>query len=338
MISLYNKYRPKTFEDALGQHSIIKILENQIATGNIKNAYAFVGPSGVGKTSLARAFFYSINQGQGQPIEIDAASNSSVENIRAIKQEAQERAIDGKYKLFIIDEVHMLSSAAFAALLKIIEEPPEYTIFILCTTDAQKIPPTIMNRIQRFNFTKIPVNEIVGRLEYICNQENFTNYKEAIEYIGKICNGCMREALTLLEKCADYSTDLSMNNVLEVLGYQSYDTMFELTNNMLDGNEAAVLQILTNIYNEGKDLKLFTDQYINFILDIDKYALFKNCDLINIPATKEQNIINLVNFDKPTHYYNYVLNKLLELKNSLKNDTDVKATIEIMFIQITRMQ
>lgn len=338
MISLYNKFRPKTFDEVIGQPSIVKILENQIKTGNIKNAYGFIGFSGTGKTTVARAFANALNQGKGQPIEIDAASNSGVENIRDIRKEAQERAIDGKYKIYIIDEVHMLSLAAFAALLKIIEEPPEYTIFILCTTDAQKIPATIMNRIQTFNFNKIPTSEIVDRLNYVCEQEGFTNYTETIEYIGKLCNGCMREALTLLEKCADYSTDLSMENALEVLGYQSYDSMFALTNSVLDGDEKSVLKLINKIYDEGKELKLFVDQYINFILDIDKYALFKSCELIKIPRNREQDIINLINFENPTKYYNYVLDKLLELKNTLKNDTDTKATIEIMFLQITRMQ
>ena len=155
MEALAVKYRPRIWDDITEQKSIVKILKRQIETKTFKNAYLFAGASGAGKTTASRIFANEINNHQGSPIEIDAASNNSVDNVRNIVKSAQERAIDCEYKIFIIDEAHALSNAAWQAFLKCIEEPPEYTIFIFCTTDPQKIPATILNRVQRYNFTKI---------------------------------------------------------------------------------------------------------------------------------------------------------------------------------------
>ena len=171
--SLAVKYRPKTFEDVCSQTSIIKILRRQIEKQEFKNALLFAGASGCGKTTCARIFANEINKGVGSPIEIDGASNNGVENVKTIIRAAQERSIDSKYKIYIIDECHALTSQAWQAFLKCIEEPPTYTIFIFCTTDPQKIPETIKNRVQRFTFNRIPTNIIKDRLAYICRQEGF---------------------------------------------------------------------------------------------------------------------------------------------------------------------
>lgn len=338
MRNLYNKYRPQNWDEVLGQHTVVKILKNQIEKNELAHSILLAGSSGTGKTTIGRLIANNMNNYQGTPIELDIASNSGVDNVRALIDDAKNRAVDAPYKFYILDEVHMMTLAGYNAILKTLEEPPAYTYFILCTTDPQKIPQTILNRLQRFNFSKIPTEELVTRLNYICEQEGFINYTESTSYIAKIADGCAREAITLLDKCADYSNDLSLNNILNVLGYQSYNEMIKLANLMLDGNEAEVINIVENIYNNGNDLKLFIDQYINFILDIDKYILFKNFNLLKIPSTLENELINLTAFDNPANYYNYVLNKLLELKNQIKTDTDIKSTIEINFLRITRMQ
>lgn len=338
MRNLYNKYRPKRWEEVLGQHTVIRILKNQIEKEEFAHSILLAGNSGTGKTTIARIIANAINKGQGLPIEVDAASNSGVDNIRAIIDESKTRAVDATYKIFIIDEVHMLTGAAFNAILKTLEEPSSYSIFILCTTDPQKIPQTILNRLQRFNFNKVPLNEIEARLNFICQKEGFINYEDSTQYIAKISEGCVREAITLLDKCADYSEDLSLIHVLEVLGYQSYDKMIELTNNLLDGKEAEVLALLDSVYDNGNDLKLFVDQYTTFILDIDKYILFKNFNLIKIPLTLEKDLNILINFESPSNYYNYILNKLLNLKIQLRTDTNLKNTVEINFLQMARMQ
>lgn len=338
MKSLPVLYRPTTFDEVVGQESVIKILKKQIETGNVKNSMLFAGVSGGGKTTCARIFAKVINNGIGEPIEIDAASNSGVDNVRNIIKEAQEKSIEGKYKIFIIDEAQSITSTAWQAFLKCIEEPPALTIFIFCTTDPQKIPETILNRVQRFNFNRIPTNLIKERLAYVCKAEGFTNYEESIEYISRLSNGCMREALTLLDKVADNSTTFNIADTLNILSVIDYNIYFDLINNMLDGNAANILTILDNLYDKGNDLKLFTDQFLKFVIDVAKYILFSTTTVTNIPESFEANIKNIINFENPITYYNYVMDKLLELKNMLKVDVDVKSTVEVVCLQISRMQ
>ena len=160
--------------------------------------------------------------------------------------------------------------------------------------------------------------------------------KESIEYIARIADGSMRQALTLLDKCSSYSTELSINNVLAALGNYSYDTFFSLINNMIDGNEAEVLSIISKFYDEGNDLKLFVDQFLNFCMDVTKYSLFKSPEVTRIPTSMEPQLQGSTNFDNASKYYAYVIDKLLVLKNMLKNDNSPRSTIEILFLQITR--
>ena len=338
MRSLAIKYRPKTFDEVIGHEAVIKILKNQINKRMLGNAILLSGKSGSGKTTVARIIANNINSGSGTPIEIDAASNSGVDNVREIIKNAQERAIDCEYKVFIIDEAQSLSSTAWQAFLKCIEEPPKYTIFIFCTTDPQKIPPTILNRVQRFDFTNIPTSKIVNRLRYVCECEGFTNYEESINYIGKLVNGCMREALTLLDKCSDYSEDLSISNVEEVLGVTSYTKMFSLVDNILNMDQGATLKTLNSIFNAGVDLKLFVDSFLEFLINVQKYNIFKDCNLTIFPSVNEQDIKNITNFENPEAYFNYLINKVFMLKTYIKEDTDIKATIEVTFMQILRGQ
>ena len=334
--SLAVKYRPKTFSEICGQSSIVKIITRQIEMNEFKNACLFAGASGCGKTTIARIVANMINNGQGEPIEIDAASNNGVENVRQIIHDAQERSIDSKYKIYIIDECHSLTNQAWQAFLKCIEEPPTYTIFIFCTTDPQKIPETIKNRVQRFTFNRISTDQIRERLAYICRMEGFTNYEESVDYLSRMAEGGARAAITFLDKCSSYSTDLNINNVLAALGNYSYDTFFSLINNMIDGNEAEVLSIISKFYDEGNDLKLFVDQFLNFCMDVTKYSLFKSPEVTRIPTSMEPQLQGSTNFDNASRYYTYVIDKLLVLKNMLKNDNSPRSTIEILFLQITR--
>nr|DAP55307.1 MAG TPA: activator clamp loader [Caudoviricetes sp.] len=332
------KYRPQKFEDMCGQSSVIKILTKQIETNNIKNAYLFAGSSGCGKTTAARIFAKMINKGVGEPIEIDGASNNGVDNVKTIIKGAQERSIDSLYKIYIIDECHAITNQGWQAFLKAIEEPPMYTIFMFCTTDPQKIPATILNRVQRFNITRISTQQIIDRLKYICKQENMINYDEACEYIAKICDGGMRDSIATLEKCAGYSNDLQINNVLEALGNYSYESFFNILNSMIDGNEGNVIQNIEYYYNNGNDLKLFVDKFFSFVLDIDKYILFNNMELTTLPSSMEEDVKKCIAFDNPGSYYNYILDKLLLLKQNIKNDNTLKNTIIVVFLQMTRCQ
>lgn len=330
------KYRPRTFSEVCSQTSIVKILERQISTGEFKNCVLFKGASGCGKTSMARIVANMINDGKGSPIEIDAASNNGVENVKNIVRDARERSIDSKYKVYIIDECHAITSQGWQAFLKCIEEPPKYTIFIFCTTDPQKIPETIKNRVQQFTFNRIPTDIIKERIAYVCRQEGLTNYEQSIDYIARMSDGGMRAALSYLDKCVGYSTDLNIDNVLAALGNYSYEVFFNLINSMIDGEEASVLKILDDFYNEGNDLKLFVDQFLSFVMDVNKYSLFRTCDVTRIPNNMEDKLQGSTNFDNASKYYSYVADKLLQLKNMLKNDNNPRVTIEIMMLQITR--
>lgn len=338
MESLASKWRPRNFSDVCSQESVIKILQRQLETGEIKNCILLCGPSGCGKTTLARIYANALNGSSAGVIEIDGASNSGVENVRQIIKSAQERSLQSKYKVYIIDECHALSNAAWQAFLKCIEEPPQYTIFMFCTTDPQKIPATILNRVCRFNLTKIPTELIRDRLLYICKEEHFTNYNEACDYISKIADGCARQSIALLEKASIYNSDLTMNNVLSALGNYSYITFFALANAFIDQDIASILKIVNDYYNEGNDLKLFIDQFLAFMVDITKYAIFKSFDMIKIPTNMQANLDNTVNIQNASLYFTYVIDKLLAIKNQIKSDTQIKSTIEVMFLQIARGQ
>lgn len=338
MESLAVKYRPKQWQDVVEQKAVVDILSKQVKQHEIKNCYLFCGPSGCAKTTLARIFANDINKNCGSPIEIDAASNNGVDNVRNLVKLAQERSIDSEYKVVIVDECHSLTNQSWQAFLKCIEEPPKYTIFIFCTTEPQKVPATILNRVQRFNLSRISVEGIRTRLTYICQQEHFTNYLETVDYISKIANGGMRDAIALLEKSASYSPNLTLDNTLTALGAYPYPKLFELTNSLIDGDEQSILTIIDYFYNDGSDLKVFIDKYLEFIIDLAKYCIFKSMDIIHIPASMETLLSKTTAIDNNTKYFQYVANKLLELKNLVKNDMNIKVTLEVIMLQIARCQ
>ena len=342
MKSLAVKYRPNTFESVCGNNVTVKILQRVLELGTPKNAYLFTGPSGCGKTTLARIFAKALNNNISDPIEIDAASNNGVDQVRAIIESANQRSLTGTYKIYIIDECHMITSAGWNAFLKGIEETPEYTIFIFCTTEPNKIPATILNRVQRFNITKIDSQEIKNRLAYICQQEGFINYEDTCELISKLCNGGMRDAITLLDQCADFSSDLCLENTKAVLGEAPFERMLKLTNYLIGGNEQFALMAIETLAGEGRDLKQFIDDYLSFILELTKYILFKNISLTNIPAyleTADDQMINVsitTSFEGSLVWFNYLSSKLLEVKNTIKYDSSVKAVVEAYLLQICR--
>lgn len=341
MKALATKYRPETFEEICGQSSTVSILERQLEKNKIKNCYLFCGPSGTGKTTIGRALAKRINNGKGKPIEIDAASNNGVDNIRNIISEAQTRAIDAEYKIFIIDECHAISSQGWQAFLKTLEEPPEKTIFMFCTTNPEKVPATIQNRVMKFNLSKVSTTEIKNRLEYICEQEGFKNYKESCDYIAKVSNGGVRDAIAYLDKVSDYSEDISISNTLQVLGNYSYEDFLNLTNAVIDSmidinNEKTVLEILENIDSSGKDMKNFVDQYMSFVLDLIKYSLFKDMSVTKLPNSLEEQVKYAISFEGNVITFNKIVDKLLNLKNQVRYDSNPALSVKVTFIQIIR--
>lgn len=330
--SLAVKYRPREFGDILGQKSVLRILSKQLETNHITNCYLFCGPSGDGKTTTARAFASKINKGQGSCIEIDGASNNGVDAVRSIIESARERSIDSEYKIFIIDECHALSSQAWQAFLKCIEEPPQYTIFMFCTTNPEKIPDTILNRVMRFNLSRVDTNLIRQRLEYICEKEHFINYIEACDFIAKLSNGGVRDAIATLEKCANYDTDLSIQNVLDCLGTFSFEALFNLTAALYAGDEGEVLNFINSYYNSGNDLKQFIEQYLEFTIDLTKFVIFKDMSMIKIPASLESRCNGYANVPGILQYSNALVEYILSIKNAIKYDVNSKTTVEAMLI------
>ena len=341
MKSLAVKYRPQTFNEVCGQNVTTRILNKVLEKQSFKNTYLFAGPSGCGKTTLARCFAKAINGGVGEPEELDAASNGGVDQVRAIIESANQRSLTGTYKIYIIDECHSITSAGWQAFLKSLEDAPAYTIYIFCTTEPNKIPVTIQNRMQRFNVAKINSNEIRDRLIWVCQQEGFINYEDTCELISKLCDGCMREALTMLDQCADLSHDLSLENTKAILGDSPFERMLKLTNYLIQGNTAAVLGCIETLATEGKDLKQFVNEYLSFTLELTKYYLFRSMAATNIPVYLENtpdpmtSVALTVSFEGALNWFNYLATKLLDIKNAIKYDTSVKAVVEAYLMQVS---
>lgn len=329
--SLAIKYRPTTFDDVSEQGAVKTILTQQLEAGETKNAYLFCGGAGTGKTTCARIFAREINHGEGNPIEMDAASNSSVEDVRSIIQQAQTKSLDSEYKVFIIDECHSISNTGWQAFLKLIEEPPAKSIFIFCTTDPQKIPKTILSRVQRYDFQRISQQGIVDRLHYILDMEfenkSFQWHRDSLEYIAKLADGGMRDAITLLDKCLAYSEDLALENVVKALGEVDYDLMFALAMSIICKFEDKVIYYIEYIHSQGKDLKQFMRSFMNFVLDVNKYLVFESFDYISIP-----NYCDLSGYKKYAKEFRRLLDVVVKLNADVKWDTAPKYLIEATFM------
>ena len=339
--SLAVKYRPTTFDDVVEQDTIKSILKYQLNTNTIKHAYLFVGGAGTGKTTCARIFADEINNHQGNPIEIDAASNNSVDDARNIIQQARTQPLDSEFKIFIMDECHMLTTAAWNAMLKLIEEPPAKSIFIFCTTDPQKIPKTIMSRVQRYDFQRISQEGIEHRLVQILVEEypnpsvgrNVASIKiepDAIEYIAKIADGGMRDAITMMDKCLSYSEELIMENVVKALGLTDYDMMFDLNAAIVENNGYDIIRIIESIYTSGKDLKVFMKSYMQFLLDVCKYHLLGDFKYINIPNTYKKELDSDGEYEKDR--LRELLSTIIKLNNDIKWDNSPKYMIEAVLL------
>ena len=329
------KYRPKTWDDVTEQSSTKIILQQQLKSGEVKNAYLFCGPAGCGKTTCARIFANDINKGEGNPIELDAASNNGVDDVRNIIQQAKTKSLDSEYKIFIIDECHAISNAGWQAMLKIIEEPPAKSIFIFCTTDPQKIPKTILSRVQRYDFQRISQKGIVDRLEAILMGEygvGHVGLTDSLEYIAKIADGGMRDAITLMDKCLAYSTDLSMENVVKALGTTDYDTMFKLTDYLIDNKVKLSLALIEDIYNAGKDLKTFVRQYVQFLLDLSKWGIGCDWKYLTLPKLTDYEQWLKDCGDREFNAINDWLSVFVNLNADIKWSQSVKYDIEASIV------
>ena len=290
-VALYRKFRPRTFDEVKGQDPIVRTLRNQVRTGRLPHAYLFCGTRGTGKTSVAKILARAVNcehPENGNPcgqcescrniaegksmnvIEIDAASNNGVDNIRDIIEEVRYRPTRGKYKVYIIDEVHMLSPGAFNALLKTLEEPPSYVIFILATTEAGRIPVTILSRCQRYDFHRIDVDTITARLRELTGKEGVQAEERALRFIARAGDGSMRDALSLLDRCLAFYMDeeLTYDKALKALGEADTTVFREMTEAVFSGNAAAAMKILGRQIADGVEIGQLVRDYIWYLRNL----------------------------------------------------------------------
>lgn len=329
-MSLATDYRPRTFDEVVEQNVVVSILQYQVDNNLLKPGYLFDGPAGTGKTTIARILASALNGKPNSAIEIDAASNNGVADIRKIKEAAILSSMQHPYKVFILDEVHMLSIAAWNALLKLLEEPPMKTVFILCTTDPQKIPATIISRCERYSFQKISYESIKNRLAEILAAEGHLIDDGAISYIAKLAQGGMRDAITLLDKCLSYSEgELSADTVVEALNIVSYSDIMCFINAVVGGQKLVATDILYRIYNKGVDLKRFINDCISVFTDLCKHSIGVPFEQLSVPDT-EKTSFNACSsaLKKIDCNYSEVLTAFIELSSTIKYEYYPKLTIE----------
>ena len=359
--ALYRKFRPTEFEDVKGQDHIITTLKNQVKANRIGHAYLFCGTRGTGKTTVAKIFAKVVNcehPVDGSPcgecemcraiaagtsmnvIEIDAASNNGVDNIREIREEVSYRPTEGKYKVYIIDEVHMLSIGAFNALLKTLEEPPEYVIFILATTEAHKIPITILSRCQRYDFKRITINTIADRLTELMKKEQVEVEEKAIRYIAKAADGSMRDALSLLDQCIAFylGQKLTYDHVLEVLGAVDTDVFSRLLRKIISQDVTAVLAIVEELVMQGRELSQLSADFTWYLRNL---LLVKSSD--NMEDVLDVSTENLVQLKEEAQMIeSEVLLRYIrifsELTNQLKFASQKRVLLEVTLIKLCKPQ
>lgn len=360
--ALYRKWRPDTFEDVKGQDHIVTTLKNQISADRIGHAYLFCGTRGTGKTSVAKIFARAVNcehPVNGSPcgecpackaiaagtsmnvIEIDAASNNGVDNIREIREEVQYSPTEGKYKVYIIDEVHMLSIGAFNALLKTLEEPPAYVIFILATTEAAKIPITIMSRCQRYDFHRISIETIADRLTQLMKAENISVEDRAIRYVAKAADGSMRDALSLLDQCIAFylGKELKYENVLDVLGAVDTEVFSKMYKKIKTSDVAGCMNLMEDIIMQGRDLSQFVTDFVWYLRNL---LLIKTTDDIDkiedVIEVSKDNIKDMIEDARDVDVDSIMrhIRVLSELSNEMKYATQKRVKAEVAFIKLMK--
>ena len=353
-VALYRAYRPQKFSDVVGQEHIIKTLQNAIKLNKVAHAYLFCGPRGTGKTTLAKIMAKAMNCENGPTIEpccecsicqgitkgtvsdvveIDAASNNGADDIRALRSTVKFLPSVGKYKVYIIDEVHMLSDAAFNALLKTLEEPPAHVIFILATTEPYKLPNTILSRCQRFDFQSISIDDILKLLRIVANEENVKITEEALHQIAISAEGGMRDALSLFDQCISFSQnpEITLDDVLSVSGNISYLKIIELLNACISKDETNAITLLDNIIKEGKEVPRIINDVILFLRDLllfknnavlEEKLMFKNPEFISLAKNVEKSVI---------YHWLDILN---DASNQMRYSTQKRAYIELAVLKM----
>ena len=348
--ALYRSYRPQTFGEVAGQEHIVTTLKNAIKENRISHAYLFAGPRGTGKTTVAKLLAKALNcTGENPPcdqcpnckaitvgehpdvIEIDAASNNGVDEVRDLIDKVKYAPINGKYKVYIIDEVHMMSTGAFNALLKTLEEPPAHIVFVLATTEPHKILPTIISRCQRFDFKKVENHDIISRLEYVLKSENKKYELPALESVAKLAEGGMRDALSILEQCLAYNNELTVESVNMVYGLLSLDNKISFIKQLLSKDIKGVLTSLDNMLSGSIDIKRLTFDLVDVLKDI---IIYKNTQDVSILfVLTQQDVDNLAPYILVEEAFE-IIDILIEASSHYSQSLDANTYFELAMLKI----
>lgn len=355
--ALYRKFRPITFSEIVGQEHITRTLRNQIIAGRVGHAYLFNGGRGTGKTSAAKILARAINclnPKDGEPcneceickgaingsltdiVEMDAASNNSVEDIRSIREEVNFLPTKAKYRVYIIDEVHMLSTGAFNALLKTLEEPPKHVKFILATTEPQKLPATILSRCQRFDFKKISNENIIKRLNIVCEKSNIEITKEALNIIAVLSEGAMRDALSILERCIqDGENKIDEDKIKDLVGIPKITYIHQLTESILEYDVDKALANIDEVLEDGKDINNLLWELIKYVKDI---LVYKASNKLELYSEEELNKIKIISEKVSKEKLVDIIYQLSNLENDIKWSTKKTIMFQAGIIKLCSKQ